>query len=148
MLVYCKVGRLAAKEQRNAHIIQQSQLGTRGERARRVDEVGGHEASSDPVEDAVLDNVEGRHGGSGEAVQESGLELALDKMADKHVETDLLDDGEWDLVSVFVKVRVDLGKLGAHGVEEGVEEDRTEVFNEVDGAPGDLRACRWLLGQV
>lgn len=135
VLVHYKVGRLASKEQRNAHIVQQSQLGTRGERARRVDEVGGHEASGDPVEDAVLDNVEGGHGGSGEAVQEGGLKLALDEMADKHVETDLLDNSKWDLVGVFVKVRVDLGELGAHGVEKGVEENRAEVFDEVDGAP-------------
>lgn len=75
-------------------------------------------------------------------MQEGGLELALDEVADEHVETDLLDDGERDLVSIFVEIRVDLGELAADGVEKGVEEDRAEVFDEVDGAPRDLGAYR------
>lgn len=73
-------------------------------------------------------------------MQESGLELALHKVADEHVETDLLDDGERDLVGIYVEERVDFGELAAEGVEKGVEEDRAEVFDEVDGAPGDLGA--------
>lgn len=73
-------------------------------------------------------------------MQEGGLELTLDKVADEHVETDLLDDGERYLVGIFVEVGVDFGELAADGVEKGVEEDRAEVFDEVDGAPGDLGA--------
>lgn len=73
-------------------------------------------------------------------MQKGGLELTLDEVADEHVKADLLDNSKRDLVGVFVEEGVDLGELAADGVEKGVEEDRAEVFDEVDGAPGDLGA--------
>lgn len=141
MLVDNEIGHLTTQVQRDAHIVQQAKLSPRGKRPRRVDEEGGQQAGREPVEGAVLDDVEGGHGGGGEAVQEGGLELALDKVRDEHVEANLLHDGGWGGVGALVEVGVDLGELGADRVEEDVEEDRAEVFDEVDGAPGYLEAC-------
>lgn len=73
-------------------------------------------------------------------MQEGSLELALYEVADEHVETDLLDNRKRNLVGIFVEVGVDLGELAPDGIEKGVEKNRAEVFNEVDGAPGNLWA--------
>lgn len=62
-------------------------------------------------------------------MQEGGFELPLDKVCDEHVEAGLLGDCERDLIGVFVEEGVDPSELRANRVEEGVEEDGTQIFD-------------------
>lgn len=103
------------------------------------DEVGDVEAGEEPVVGGVADDVEGGHGGGGELVHEDGLELALDEVHEQHPEGQGLDARERAR-----RVRAEEGggvDVGAQGVgEEEGEEEGPGVFDEVDGAPGDLGA--------
>lgn len=140
VLVHDEVARLAAQEQREAHVVQGAERSAGSRRPGRVDEVAGQQAGEDPVEERVAEDVEGWHGAGGEVVQEGGLELTLDEVRHEHVEARLLHHRHGQLVSVLVEVRVDLGELRADRVEECVEEDRPQVLDEEDGSPCHLRA--------
>lgn len=85
---------------------------------------------------AVLDDVEGRHGGVAESVDEDGLIFTLqevegEKAAEEDLQVRRFRDG---LVEVEVEVRSE-GKE-----EQGRDEHGSEIFDDEDGAPADLRA--------
>lgn len=84
-------------------------------------------------------------------MHEEDLELALDEVRDDHGEGGLLHGREGgaavgarggrsrhEVGDVRVYGRVE---VVADGGEEGVEDERAEVFAEVDEPPGDLGAC-------
>lgn len=84
----------------------------------------------------VLEDVQERHGGQGEAVDEERLELALEEVQHNHPKGQGLQ-GRGALVEGGQGVDV-----RAEVVEERVDEERAEVFDDEDGTPGDLRTCK------
>lgn len=81
----------------------------------------------------ILENVESRHRGVAEAVDEQRFELALEEVEGEE------DAGEGLQVGgLGRRVGVD---VGAGEVEERVDEEGAEVFDDEDGSPGDLEAC-------
>lgn len=86
---------------------------------------------------AVLENVAGWHGGIAEAVDEDGLELALQEMDAEQEAHQFLDIGR--LGQRLVKVVVN--KRPKRVEEEGRDQKRTEIFNDEHGSPCDLRTC-------
>lgn len=82
--------------------------------------------------EGVLEDVECGHGRVAEAVHEDGLELALEEVQGDQDAGDDLQLGGW-AGGIAVDVR-------AQDVEEErVDEEWAEVFNDEDGAPGDLK---------
>lgn len=79
---------------------------------------------------AILEDVDQRHRGGGEAMNEEGLKFALDKVQG--------DEGDGE--------GLECGGRRQAGVKHGVDENRPEVFDQEDGAPGDLGA--WMFGGV
>lgn len=77
-----------------------------------------------------------------QAVDEEGLELALDEVQHDHPEGEGLQ-GRRALVEGGQGVDV-----RAEVVEERVDEERAEVFDDEDGTPGDLRTCRMHLSAI
>jgi hypothetical protein len=69
-------------------------------------------------------------------VDEEGFELALEEVQDDHPEGEGLQ-GRGALVGGREGVDV-----RAEVVDERVDEERAEVFDDEDGTPGDLRTCR------
>lgn len=69
-------------------------------------------------------------------MDEEGLELALEEVQDNHPEGEGLQ-GRRALVEDREGVDV-----RAEVVNERVDEERAEVFDDEDGSPGDLRTCR------
>lgn len=82
----------------------------------------------------VLEDVEGGHGGVGEAVHEQGLELAFEVVDHDQGAGEGLQGGRLG--------RCRLVDVGSQVVDEGVDEEGAGVFDEEDGAPIDLRAWR------
>lgn len=74
---------------------------------------------------AIFEDVEERHGGGGEAVDEEGLELPFEKVQSDE------DQGE----------RLEGGGRGQAGVEQWVDDEGADVLDEKDGAPWDLDTC-------
>lgn len=107
-------------------------------RGRRVGEVCDEEARERPVVPAVFEDVERGHGSEGEAVHDECFELALHEMDEHHDQTQGLEIGWWWHSGEGV------GRQGvylrAEKVDEWVDEDGAEVFDDEDGAPGDLRS--------
>jgi hypothetical protein len=75
-------------------------------------------------------------------VDEEGLELALEEVQDDHPEGEGLQ-GRGAIVEGREGVDV-----GAEVVDERVDEERAEVFDDEDGTPGDLRTCRVYLSAI
>ena len=85
---------------------------------------------------AVLDDVACGHGGIAETVDEDGFVFALDEVAGQEgadQELELRWVGEW-----LVEVKVDIWAEGEE--EQSRDEERSEVFDNVDGAPSKLGA--------
>lgn len=81
---------------------------------------------------AVFEDVEDGHGGVAEAVNEEGFELAFEEVKSDECAGEELEGGGG-------------GRGGGvycapEEVEEGVNEERAGVFDDEDGAPGNLRA--------
>lgn len=132
-----EVGELAEDVQRHGGVGQEGRgVGVCGWRAGRVGEVCDQDAGEQPVVGGVLEDVEERHGGQGKAVDEEGLELALDKVQHDHPKGQGLQ-GRGAIVEGGQRVDV-----RAEVVEERVDEERAEVLDDEDGTPGDLRTCR------
>lgn len=99
----------------------------RRERCRGVDEVRNKHARQRPVVPRVLHDIERRHGGIAKAVNEQRLQLALEEVQrdgdTRHrLQVRRLSRG------VFVDVR-------SEEVEEWVDEEWAEVFDDEDGSP-------------
>lgn len=101
----------------------------RGGRGGAVGEDGDVQAGEEPIVEAVLDEVEQRHRGGGEAVDEEGFQLAFQEVQGYEGAGEGLEEG-WR------------GWTREKEVEERVDEEGTEVFEDVNEAPGYLRACR------
>lgn len=73
-----------------------------------------------------------------------GFEFALEEVQLKHGKNEPLGWGEVKGLGGR-EVGVDVGSEGAG--EEGVDQERTEIFDEEDVAPCNLRACQtgWLV---
>jgi hypothetical protein len=80
----------------------------------------------------ILKNVEGRHGGIAEAVDEEGFEFAFEEVEGDEGAGEGLE-GRGSGAGGFVDV-------GSGEVEERVDEEGAEIFDDKDGAPGDLEA--------
>ena len=93
-------------------------------------------ASQEPVMRRVAEDVEDRHRGIGEAVDEERLELTLDEVGSYEDHGEGLQGSSW-----LVACRGRVVDVRAEEVDEGVEEDRSRIFDEVDCRPGDLRSC-------
>lgn len=78
---------------------------------------------------AILEDIEERHGGGGEAVNKQGLELALEKVQS--------DQGHGK--------RLERGGRSQAGVEQWMDDDGTKVLDQKDRAPWDLRS--WVFRQ-
>jgi hypothetical protein len=108
----------------------------------RAVKVPGHErASKDPVMGRVAKDVGERHGLGGEAVDEDGFELALNKVEDRHEEDDVLDWRDGGGADFALEVGIEVGTEKVEN--DGVNEERAQIFDDEDGAPGDLGSCRW-----
>jgi len=83
----------------------------------------------------VLEDVARGHGGVAEAVDEEGFEFAFDEVeGDGYAGEGLQGRGRGVGAGVYV---------GAEEVEEWVDEEGAEVFDDEDGAPCDLRAWKF-----
>ena len=132
-----EVGELAEDVERYGGVGQErGSVGGCGRGGGRVGEVGDQDAGEEPVVSGVLEDVEERHGGQREAVDEESLELALDKVQHDHPKGQGLQ-GRGAIVEGGQRVDV-----RAEVVEERVDEERAEVLDDEDGTPGDLRTCR------
>lgn len=138
-----EVGELAEDVQSHGRVGQERRgVGVCGWRVGRVGEVCDQDAGEQPVVGGVLEDVQERHGGEREAVDEEGLELALDEVQHDHPERQGLQ-GRRALVEGRQGVDV-----RAEVVEERVDEERAEVLDDEDGTPGDLRTCRTYLSAI
>lgn len=98
-----------------------------------VDVPGEEDSGEEPVVCRVLEDVEDGHGRRGEAVEEDAFELALEEVEGGENHEEGLSGGSLgDGGEVGVEV-------GAGEVEEGVDDERAEVFDNEDGAPANLR---------
>lgn len=138
MLVHEEVASLAKQVQRNSGVIEEAKFVPCGECIGRVDEESAQQTGRGPVEERVAEDVEGGHGRGGEAVQEGSLQLTLEEMRNEHVVNGLLDERDGCLVGILVEEGIDLGKVRATVVEQGVEDEGAEVLDEEDGAPRHL----------
>lgn len=132
-----EVGELAEDVQRHGGVGQEGRgVGLCGRGVGRVGEVCDQDAGEQPVVGGVLEDVEERHGSQGEAVDEEGLELALEEVQHDHPEGQGLK-GRRAIVEggQGVDVRTEV-------VEEWVNEERAEVLDDKDSTPGDLRTCK------
>lgn len=84
----------------------------------------------------ILEDVGVGHGREGEAVDEDGFQLALEEVQCDHPEGEGLKGG-----GALVEGR-ELVDVGAKVVEDRVDEKGSEVFDDEDGAPCDLRTWR------
>ena len=87
---------------------------------------------------AVLEDVAHRHGGRAEAVDEQGFEFAFEEVESYEGEGEGLEVG-WSGA---------VGEVGEDGVEEGVDEEGTGIFDKEDGLPCYLWTCRGERGTV
>lgn len=125
------VADLTKQVERGADSIDDRVVGAGGQRPGTVVDGPGAEGAGDgPVEEAVLEDVAGRHGVCGELVDKERLELALGKVGDDHAEAEPL---RWRHGRVLEQVRPG-GDGGA------VDEDGAQVFDDEDGSPCDLDA--------
>ncbi len=122
----------------------------RGRGEGSVDLEGAQEPGEDPVEERVAHDEGGGHRVGAELVHEQNLELPLHEVRHDHEEGGLLHRGQrarrrggrrrrHDVLDVRVHGRI---QVVADAGEEGVEDERADVFAEVDESPRDLRACR------
>ena len=95
-----------------------------------VEEVGAEDATDDPVESAVLEDVPHRHGVRGESMDEERLQLSLDVV--QH------DQGKGDPLALGHGLRCVGIDVGTGEYEEDAEEDGAKVFDHVDVSPTDL----------
>ena len=91
-----------------------------------------NEGGEGPVVRGVLEDVEQRHGGAAELVDEEGLQLALDEVSDEEADPQLLvlsqrESGGW------------VHERWAHGVEQH-HGDWSGVFNDEHSSVSDLRS--------
>lgn len=86
----------------------------------------------------VAEDVEEGHGLRGEAVDEECFDLALDEVEDGHVGDEGLEGGDGGGGDGAGVVGVEVGTEEVEN--DGVDEERAEVFDYEDGTPGDLRS--------
>lgn len=96
-----------------------------------VDEEGEVEAGNEPVIAGVLEQVEQRHGGGGELVDVDGLDFSLEEMQHAQSEHQLLGKRVLKALSVEELLAKE---------NDGVGQKGTQVLENEDGSPGDLRA--------
>lgn len=131
------VSNLAKEVQGSAGSVNGRLAGFRSKGARVVDRDGAEEARKGPVEEAVLEDVEDRHGIGRELVDEGSLELALDEVSNNETKGEPLGIGHG-----LVAASEDVGSGGDNG---DVEEDGTKILDEEDSSPGNLGTYfRWL----
>ena len=96
-----------------------------------VDPVGHVEAGEEPVVGGVLENIEGGHGGGGEAVDEERFEFAFEEVDCYEDEGEGLERGaEGGHEAVFEGGEERCcGCWGEDEEEEWVDEEGSEVFN-------------------
>lgn len=82
------------------------------------------DAAHEPVVGAVLDEVKGRHGLAAESVDKDSLVLSLEEVDG--------DEGQGDPLRRR-------SRAGEHGEDEGVDEEGSEVLDDVDRSPTHLR---------
>lgn len=131
---------LSEKVERNTRSVDERLVSLGSERCRAVDEVGAHETRDSPVEEAVLEDVPEGHGVGGELVDKERLDLALDKVQDDQGKGQPLGGGH-GLVSILVEI-------GTGGDDGDVEKDGSEVLDNEDGLPSNLRACIYMLQRL
>lgn len=102
-----------------------------------VEEPGEVQSREDPVVSGILGEVPPWHSRGGEFVDKESLELAFEEMHEDEVEKELLVESGGDGGGGGLDVRVDVG-AEFRDEEEGVDEERSEVFNYKDGAPANL----------
>lgn len=128
-----EVGELTEDVQSNGGVSQERRgVCACGRGQGRVSEVCDQHAGEQPVVGGVLEDVEEGHGCEGEAVDEEGLELAFDKVEHDHPEGEGLE-GRRTLVEGRKSVNV-----WAEVVEDRMDQEGSEVFDDEDGTPGDL----------
>lgn len=137
-----QVGNLAEDEECQTGVHESGVgIGCRGGSVGAEDPVGDVEAGEGPVVSAVLEDVAGRHGCVAEAVDEDGLILALEEVNGQESTDEELGVGGVGEGLIVVEV-----KQRAEGEEEeSWDEEGTQVFDDEDGAPCDLRTYRYQL---
>lgn len=137
-----QVGNLTEDEERKTGVHKSGVgISCRGGSVGTEDPVGDVEASEGPVVSAVLEDVAGRHGCVAEAVNEDGLILALEEVDSQEGTNEELGVGGVGEGLIVVEV-----KQRAEGEEEeSWDEERSQVFDDEDGAPRDLRTCGYKL---
>jgi hypothetical protein len=126
------IANLANGKQGNAQGGDQRVRRTRRRAVGAICPVSQVEARHDPVVAAVLVDVADGHGGRGEAVHEDSFKFALREVDDAHEECEFLEARGGGACAVDERARE---------VHERVDQEGPEVFDDEDGAPGDLRAC-------
>lgn len=107
-------------------------VGTGSERTGVVNGQGAEETRKEPVEEAVLEDVGDGHCVGRELVDKGRLEFALDEVANNHGKGQQLCLGQR-----CITTGVDVWSGGDDGE---MDQDRSEVLNEEDSSPGNLRA--------
>lgn len=133
--VHRGVAHLSKQVEGGADGVDDGEIGAGSQRARVVDGQRAEQTGQGPVEDAVLEDVEDGHRVGRELVNKQRLELALDEVGNDHAEAEPLGEGHGlgRGASISVDVR-------PSGDDEDVDQDRAQVLDEEDGAPGNLRA--------
>jgi hypothetical protein len=140
-VVRIQIGDLTEDEERQTSV-HKSHVGggTGSSRVRSEDPVGDVETGQHPVVGAVLDDVAGGHGGAAEAVHEDCLVLALQEVQGQQAADEELYVGEGgESGERLVEGEVQQRSEGEE--EEGWDQEGAEVFDDEDGAPGDLGSC-------
>lgn len=130
-----QVGELGCGVDCNGRVVDERVDLGRGRGGRRVDKIGGEDAGEEPVVSGVFENVECWHSAIAEAVDEEGLELALDEVQRNQQARERLQGGGFG-----GGVGVD---VWSEEVEERVDQKRPNVLDHEDGAPRDLEAFVW-----
>lgn len=144
IVVHQEVARLAKEEQGQTQSVNGEGARLRRGAERRIDLGSGHGTCHRPVEEGISEHVPYRHCGRGELVYESGLELPLDKVGHYTAESKLLAEAQWSIQGVRLGHEVldervhGRVEVGSQAEEERVEEQRAEVLDQEDGAPGEL----------
>lgn len=79
---------------------------------------------------AIFEDIDQGHGTMGEAMDKEGLELTFEEMKEDH--------GEGSVLNATVGQVRGIVDEGGKVVHQGVNEERTKVFNEENGPPADL----------
>ena len=106
---------------------------------RRISEVGHVDARQSPVIDAILEEVEQRHRRGGEPMDEESLEFAFEEMEHHEREGQELGGGGGCRRDIS-GLAADVGVRSKEKVDDGMDDQGTEIFHREYGAPSDLWA--------